>query len=199
VTFDEAAVTVQWVPLVPPAVTPAGDVLPSRPIEPTVPVLGYYVYDASPSKPETRLTAMPVTEARYVDTRIEWGAERCYRVRAVSTFGGSSVESDALDPVCRTLVDTFPPKPPQGLTTNPAEGAVSLIWQPSGEKDLAGYIVLRGPAPDGPLAPLFAEPIQDATFTDMVRPGQRYVYAVQAVDRAGNRSEASERKEDAAR
>ena len=42
-------------------------------------------------------------------------------------------------------------------------------------------------------------PISDPTFTDGVEPGVRYVYAIKAVDKAGNTSTWSERVEEMAR
>jgi fibronectin type 3 domain-containing protein len=44
------------------------------------------------------------------------------------------------------------------------------------------------------------EPVAAATYRDeTVKPGTRYVYAVVAVDRAGNRSQESNRMEETAR
>jgi hypothetical protein len=90
-----------------------------------------------------------------------------------------------------TPVDTFAPKPPTGLQVVPSEGAISLIWQRGTENDLAGFIVLRGADPSSAPTPITPEPIQETSFTDRVAGGTRYVYAVQAVDKAGNRSEPS--------
>ncbi len=43
------------------------------------------------------------------------------------------------------------------------------------------------------------KPIEDTTFRDGVRPGVHYVYAVRAVDKAGNVSPFSNRVEETAR
>jgi hypothetical protein len=44
-------------------------------------------------------------------------------------------------------------------------------------------VVLRGEAGDATLAPLTAAPIFEASYRDTdVKPGARYVYAIQAVD-----------------
>ena len=75
-----------------------------------------------------------------------WGEKRCYAVRTVETIGAFTIESDAPQPRCVTLADTFPPAAPQGVQGIPSEGAINLIWEPNPEKDLAGYIVLRGRA-----------------------------------------------------
>jgi fibronectin type 3 domain-containing protein len=76
-----------------------------------------------------------------------------------------------------------------------------LIWEPNTEKDLAGYLVLRGES-GGPLSPLTKEPIQETTYRDTtVRPGTTYEYAVVAVDNAPtpNRSDYSNRVTEVAR
>ena len=52
-------------------------------------------------------------------------------------------------PQCVTPRDQFPPAAPQGLAVVPTAGQISLIWDANTEKDLAGYLVLRGEGPDG--------------------------------------------------
>jgi predicted small lipoprotein YifL len=216
VSYNETTVTVTWtaadigsLPLKP-AGGPA-DVLPSTRIGPAPPPIAYNVYEVSaadaksgssptPGAPaETRLTRAPVPEAHFSDARIEWGAERCYVVRAVETVGSLTLESDAAPPACTKLVDTFPPAAPKGLTAVSTEGAINLIWQPNDEKDLAGYLVLRAVAPGENLSPVTSSPIQGTTFKDAVQPGVRYVYAVAAVDKAGNTSAPSNAVEETAR
>jgi hypothetical protein len=212
VDYNETAITVMWTPSpeAPTAQAPAsGDVLPARLIGVSVPTTTYNVYDVKPDlKPgpsqvpreqehqEVRLTTQPVTEARFVDSRLEWGVERCYAVRVARTFDGLTVQSDASPPRCVTPVDTFPPKPPTGLQAIASEGAISLIWEPNTEKDLAGYVVLRASPPSSTMAPVTPAPIQTTTLRDTVQPGVRYVYAVQAVDKAGNTSAPSSRSEE---
>jgi hypothetical protein len=172
------------------------ELLPSRPFGPLPPPLGYNVYDATTG---ALLTMTPVAEPRFVDSRIEWGAERCYGVRAVDQTGGLFVESDAREPRCVKLVDTFPPAAPKDLKAVSTEGVISLIWDANTENDLAGYIILRAPAPADRLEPVISTPILETSFNDNVAAGIRYVYAVQAVDKAGNASAPSNRVEETAR
>jgi hypothetical protein len=95
--------------------------------------------------------------------------------------------------------DTFAPAAPTGLTPIPSESAITLIWNPNAEADLAGYIVLRAAAPvDMPTA-LTPVPIQVTAFRDSVSPGVRFAYVVQAIDKAGNVSQQSSRVEEMAR
>ncbi len=134
-----------------------------------------------------KLTKTPIPGSTFADARITWGEKRCYQVRAVATIAGTAVESTAPPDVCETLVDTFPPAAPNSLQAVPSEGSISLIWEPNAEKDLAGYIVLRG-ATDDDLQPIVSAPITSTTFNDGVQSGRRYTYAVRAVDKAGNMS-----------
>jgi hypothetical protein len=182
VTYTEKAVTVQWQP------SPAdGD---SK--------LAYHVYEVTgPS--ETPLTKTPVTEPRYADSRMAWGATRCYSVRSVATVGTLTVESDATEPVCVALTDRFPPAAPTGLQAVASEGVINLIWDANAEADLDGYYLLRGPAPGDELVPITTAVIRETAYQDPVPSGMRYVYALQAVDRSGNLGPLSERTEETAR
>ncbi len=79
-------------------------------------------------------------------------------------------------------------------------GAISLIWDPNSEKDLDGYLVLRADPSSGTLQAVTREPIHQTTFNDTTaKPGVRYVYAIVAVDKAGNVSAQSNRIEETAR
>jgi hypothetical protein len=224
VTYTESAITVTWRAAADPT---AAGVLPAHPLGVAAPALAYVVYDvppgssspvisdaATPPRPgpgqeaqaltapppvETRLTPAPIAETTYTDARITWGAARCYAVRAVETIGALSVESGERPPACVTLTDTFPPAAPKGLSGVASEGAIKLIWEPNGEPDLAGYLVLRAVAPAEPTAPVTPAPVQATNFDDAVPAGVRYVYAVVAVDKAGNTSAPSNRFEETPR
>lgn len=144
--------------------------------------------------------AMPVyTEPTDFDHEI------CFVVRTVRGGGPTAVESVPSGPMpaCVMPVDTFPPAPPKSLSAVPAEGAISLIWEPNSEPDLDGYLVLRGEAGSATLQPLTATPIAETQFTDRtVKSGVRYVYAVVAVDNrlpVPNVSAESNRVEETAR
>jgi hypothetical protein len=120
-------------------------------------------------------------------------------VRTTETLGPQSIESEPSPTACDTLTDTFAPAAPKSLNAVPTDGAINLIWEPSPERDFAGYIVLRAIAPGGELQPITAAPIVEPSFKDTVASGVRYVYAVRAVDKAGNISPLSNRVEESAR
>jgi hypothetical protein len=134
---------------------------------------------------------------------VAFGQEQCYRVRSIAVVEGVSLEGEpSAPPHCVTPRDVFPPAAPRGLAAVPTAGQISLIWDANTEKDLAGYLVLRGEAPDGPLTAITPAPIRDTSYRDAsVTPGTRYIYAVVAVDNATppNMSAQSERVEETAR
>ncbi|HKB10971.1 MAG TPA: hypothetical protein VKD69_09960 [Vicinamibacterales bacterium] len=203
IAYTEREITVTWLAALPAAVA-ADAVLPSHPLGAAPPPTEYNVYDATDPQSLVKLTATPLANAKYSDTRMTWGARRCYTVRVTVRVESATIESDAGPPECRTLVDTFPPAAPKGLATIASAGAINLIWEPNNESDVAGYIVLRGDPHEGakepiPLEPITPTPIVDPHFTDAVAPGIAHVYAVQAVDHAGNKSAPSERMTETAR
>jgi len=173
--------------------------LPSRFLGFSPIAIRYNLYDASQPALPVRLTSTPVADPTFTDTRMTWGERRCYIVRAVQTMSDLTIESEATPPVCDTLKDTFAPAAPARLQSSPQEGAISLIWEPNAEKDLDGYIVLRGPSAES-LVPIVSAPIQLTQYRDEnLQPGVRYVYAVRAVDKSGNASALSNLAEEAAR
>ena len=190
--IGRGAVTDEWMSVVLPILTARSTVT-------TRPAILYNVYDASMPNAAVRLTPKPLAVTTYADTRIVWGEKRCYIVVAAATFGATTIESEPPPPVCQTLVDTFAPEAPKGLNAIASEGAINLIWEPNAEKDLAGYIVLRGVEPAQTLQPVTKDPIVEPSFKDTVPAGVSYVYVVKAVDKAGNTSPASARVVETAR
>ena len=205
IAYDESNVTVTWpaVDTQPEIQAPADgssdEVLPSTPIEAARPAIAYNVYDTTNPSSAVKLTKAPIAELRFQDARMVWGEKRCYTVRTAESVGGFTIESDAAPAQCETLVDTFAPAAPKGVAGIPSDGAINLIWEPNTEKDLAGYIVMRAAAPQETLEPITPAPIQETSFKDAVQGGVHYVYAVKAVDKAGNASPPSPRVAETAR
>ena len=148
------------------------------------------------------LTPAPIETLTFTDA-VEFDRARCYVVRGVRGTGAGAVEGAASARRCVTPVDVFAPAPPTSLSTVAGDGSISLIWEPSADDDVAGYLVLRGAPTDATLQPLTAVPVVETQFTDTaVMPGARYVYAVVAVDSRvplPNLSEESRRVEETAR
>jgi len=185
------------------------------------PRFGYNVYDASvPDAPASSdvpaasdgppaalapvvpLNAALLTAPTFSDPRVEFGVERCYFIRRVELASGVPIESAPSRPICVTPADRFAPAPPKNVQAISGGAGVSLLWEANTEPDLAGYLVLRGEAPDDKLSPLTPAPIADTSFSDTtVRRGRTYVYEVVAVDKQPqpNQSAPSNRVEETIR
>ena len=197
--YTDSAMTVKWTSSPNARVAPAaGDpaLLPAKPLRPVPPPTTYHVLEV-PNEPVPApdayglslprpLSEQPVAANELaVPGPVRYGVERCFVVRAVDTVAGAPVVGEASEAGCVTPVDTFPPAPPQRLAAIAGVDVINLIWESNAEADLAGYLVLRGTAPGGTLQALTPTPIRETTYRDQaVRPGERYVYAVVAVDSA---------------
>ncbi len=156
---------------------------------------------AVPSRPALQTPLMKIGESTFPsfsDTHAEFGKTYVYSVRSVIDYSGFAVESANSNFLTITARDIFPPAAPTGLIgifVPAAPGAaahVDLSWAVSSETDLAGYHVYRSERA-GILGTLMdTELLPTPAFRDMnVAPGQRYFYAVTAVDRSGNESQPS--------
>ena len=188
VAYDETAITRDLAAgraRRPPAT--ADDVLPSTPIGVARPAIAYNVYDAT-DRTRRKLTRRRSTSRRS-STRGSRGARSAATPsRTVETSTASTIESDASPSDVRDAGrHVSARRRRQGCTAVASEGAINLIWEPNTEKDLAGYIVLRGVAPAETLSADDAgADRRDRRSRTTCRPGIAYVYAVQAVDKAGN-------------
>ncbi len=196
VPLDEA---LEPIVTAPPAVPTAGAAAPpsSVPPVPAGPV-HYNVYrevapdplappDEARPAPWNALRPIPINpvplDAMTFTDPVELDRGRCYVVRAIRGTLPNVIEGDASAPACVTPTDIFPPAAPNRLVAVTDEGGISLIWEPNGEADLDGYLVLRGEATDATLQPLTPAPIAEPRFRDThVTAGKKYVYAVVAVD-----------------
>jgi len=199
VTYTETAIDVSWIPpasvRLPVQQTSDDDVLetvanlewpmPSR----------YEIYDVTPRPAATfgpTVETMPealneslLSNPSYPDERIEFGVELCYAVRLVDIVDSMEVRSPASGIKCVTPVDTFAPTAPTGVTVIADVGVINLVWNENPEPDVVGYVVLRGAATGETLQPLSAVLVEKTTYRDtMVQLGERYIYAVEAVDAA---------------
>lgn len=131
------------------------------------------------------LNPAPLEAPAFKQPQVAFGVRRCYIARAARMAGLVSIEGEGSPPTCLTPVDTFPPAAPHGLAAVTSEAGVSLIWEPNTEKDLSGYLVLRGETGAQNLTPITPGPVRDTTYRDTtVKSGASYDYVVVAVDDA---------------
>ena len=162
--------------------------LQSRPVLEWLEPSQYVVYDVAASgDPDTerpeRLAAP--ASASYSGADVTFPSTRCYEVRVMDYVEQLEILGDPSPATCVVLTDTFPPVAPAGLIAVADTAGISLVWDENAEADLAGYVVLRGTAPDATLQPLTVEPVVGTAYQDTgVMAGQRYFYRVLAVDTA---------------
>ena len=229
VTYTESEMTITWPPspdartattVVAPPPAPTNATPPAVPALPPLVAksLGfnstattYHVYEVAKTPVAdgeslvtlpAALTPQPLAVTTLPIKGVSFGAERCFFVRPVDAVFGVVVQGPASPVTCVTPRDTFAPAAPKQLAAIGSAGVINLIWEPNGEPDLAGYIVLRGEAPGDKLQALTPSPITSTNYRDSdVKAGVRYVYAVVAVDKGEppNTSVQSNRAEETAR
>jgi hypothetical protein len=196
--FNSTATTYHIYDVTPPA-TPLTTPLTTPPATPDAPAVAE---DPFAIKAPAAITPQPIADTEYVLKTVIFDVERCFQVRPVDQLFGTTVIGPPSPRVCVTPKDTFPPVAPKTLQAIAGSGVISLIWDPNPERDLAGYIVLRGEAPGDTLQAITPQPVIGTSYRDeSVKPGTRYVYAIVAVDRAvpQNVSPRSNRAEETAR
>ncbi len=135
------------------------------------------------SNPESPINPQPLTMLRFEEEVPFDERRRCYYVRAVRGTGAQRVESQSSSRDCVIPVDTEPPAAVTSLSATVVEGEITLRWDPNGEEDLHGYIVLRSEAGDDTLQQRTRAPITRTTYTDTdVMSGRMYRYVVHAAD-----------------
>jgi hypothetical protein len=173
---------------------PDANVDGSRPVN----ILGYNLYRSNAANETAKiLNAAPLTDTSYSDVFFEFGREYFYFLRAVSLgVGGEPVESMESNLLKVSPRDVFAPSSPTAITIAAAPNNLSLFFAVNPEKDVAGYKIFRSTdlsLPKSQWKLLTPELLVSNTFQDTaVESGKTYYYFLQAVDVAGNVSEASE-------
>lgn len=129
---------------------------------------------------------------------------KCLEVSSGSTTENASIQQNAFSGDDRQLWRLLPinatcevnaPDAPTGLTATPTAATIELKWNTVDATDVTGYAILRADATKG--LPYewntIARNIADTTFIDnTVDEACNYIYKIKAIDRAMNRSEASD-------
>jgi hypothetical protein len=138
---------------------------------------------SAPPPSKFRVRRDPPAEAivdtpEFIDRGVEAGTVYKYSVVAIS---GNS-ESLPSAEVSVTPKDVFPPSAPVNLAAIAGVNTVELNWDRSADPDLKSYRVYRNDA-------VVMQDLDTPSFSDkQVKAGERYRYAVTAVDQAGNES-----------
>ncbi len=142
----------------------------------------YRIYRQSPTDKqsiETGITEQP----HFVDTSAQPDIEYRYTVVALEALA----ESLPSAVVTRTLVDTFAPSVPAGVTALPAPDSIEVSWQRSPEPDTQGYYVYR--SVNGSRLERQGTLVTLPAYSDRkLEHGKTYRYAISAVDKKNNES-----------
>ena len=131
----------------------------------------------------------PIMGITYVDTGVENETTYRYVVRAVRKEGEATAYGEPSVVATATPVRRTPPAPPGNLLAIPSETAVRLTWTASPSADVATYAIYRAMG-TGAFVRIGATPAVNIVFTDRdVTRGERYRYAVTALDRARSPNE----------
>lgn len=173
---------------------------PETNVDGTRPVnlLGFNVYRKLAENESYKiLNNQPITKNQFFDSFFNFDTTYNYFVRAVSLgSNGEPVESLDSNEITVNPKDVFAPSAPSAITIAAAPSNLSIFFAVNPEKDIAGYKVYRSTDPSLPKDAwqlLTKELLTTNTFQDKtVESGKTYYYYLQAVDRAGNISKASE-------
>ncbi|MBR9979263.1 MAG: hypothetical protein KFH87_14360 [Bacteroidetes bacterium] len=150
---------------------------------------GYIIYRAEEADSTVFVAIDTTAEQYYFDTQRSYDTTYFYRITAIDRSGN---ESSARETVSARADNRYPPDAPAVLHVNGfndgAQQLFRLSWSLVDEADLAGYRVYKSVAPfDAASSSLHLTDSETAFIDDHVaaQTGQRFFYAVTAVDRAG--------------
>jgi hypothetical protein len=141
----------------------------------------------------------PSARGSYLDKTFEWEKKYEFRITTLTQVQSrgmsASVQGESSKPVEVFTRDIYPPAQPVGLqavfSSVGQEPFIDLTWAPNLENDLAGYNVFRRLG-SGAWEKLSRQLVQVPSFRDEnVKPGQKCIYSVSAVDLRGNESSRS--------
>ncbi|GAB6928929.1 hypothetical protein JCM10914A_29120 [Paenibacillus sp. JCM 10914] len=123
----------------------------------------------------------------FTDTGLQGDTTYHYAVSAFNENGESAV-SRSVSGTTEAGQDQVPPAAPQGLRAEAGIEQVKLYWEPNVERDFAKYHIYRNDVLIGSINTI----LQTQYTARGLTPGEKYIFAVTAVDKAGNESPYSE-------
>lgn len=136
-------------------------------------------------------TIADVREPQHLDLLQNFGPTYRYTVQSYVRGGDINALSEVSTPLAVVHTDHFPPATPTGLVALAGAKTIELGWDRNTDPDLAGYRLYRS-ANGGAFERVPGDLTAPAYRDERVQTGQRYRYAVSAVDRLGNESPRSE-------
>lgn len=184
--FSELSNVVAWQPKTPPAPPSAVEAKPSaQGIALTWEPSEEASYRVERQNPDGSWTILGQTkEGRFLDATARQGQRYVFRVKTIR----GDVVGFPSQPQTVDYQDIYPPAVPSNLLCLPEEGKVALRWDPVAELEVRFKVFRR--LGEGRWVQL-AHGTTSTTFVDEKPPLGELTYAVKAVDKAGNESEAA--------
>lgn len=131
-------------------------------------------------------------EAReFADHTATYGNRYIYTVRSIASTEPLVLSADSGEREIE-YEDRFPPAMPRNFVALAETGAVRMRWDPSPDKDVAGYILYRR-EPGRDFHPLNDKPMRQVEYLDRgLTSGFSYSYRIQVIDQKGNESPLSD-------
>ncbi len=153
---------------------------------------GYVVFRKElPSGDMVEAVSVGPDASEALDAECRPGLRYWYFVAGFRRVAGQRVLGAFPSPVEVDTRDVFPPDVPTAPSVVEEDGRLRIIWNPSPDPDVTGYLVFRS-AEDGAWAQATGETVAASSWVDPeADPARRWKYRVMAVDGRGNRSEPS--------
>jgi c-di-GMP-binding flagellar brake protein YcgR len=124
----------------------------------------------------------------YTDYSVVNGIQYTYEVSAVNPMGEGPRSTEVI------AIPASPPAPPQNLAATPGNRNVTLTWQPpvdNGGMPVTNYTIYYGNSPGNYKNNITVSNITNYTITGLTN-GQRYYFAVSAINSAGEGQKSNE-------
>ncbi len=167
--------------------------LPEKNIDSSTPpnVVGYNVYRESEDEEFHQINSTLIDETNFIDSDFVYNVIYRYYVRASATRSSPYIESDNSNAAEIRTEDTLIPGVPTGLVAIAGGNFVSLSWDANKEMDMAGYKVWRRSGDEEEFVTVSELIVENVYYDSTVEKGQRYYYAITALDVNGNESQRS--------
>jgi hypothetical protein len=147
--------------------------------------IGYRIYRRQENEPSETVVATVQTN-EWVDPETKYGGHYWYAIQAFEKAGQIDAESEISTPLEIAPRSSVPPAVPAGVGVIAGSGSIELQWSRNTESDLSVYRVYRSVS--GGAWEKIAEVDVPAYSDRAIKAGERYQYAITAVDQAGNES-----------
>lgn len=161
---------------------------------PAAAVEGYQVYrrEATRTAYGAPIASLDAATTAYQDLAVAYGQRYIYTVCSLGARTPAVVESAPAGEREIDYQDRFAPEPPRALRALGGPNEARLLWEPSPDPDVAGYVVFRAD-PEQEFRRVTAEPLAGLAHVDGgLGSGLVFRYRVAAIDRAGNLGEPGE-------